>query len=34
MVGMGTYEFKILNTGKTTHDESFTDYYADEVYEL
>ena len=34
MVYYSTYEFKSLNTGKTTHDKSFTDDYADEVYEL
>ena len=31
---MGTYEFKDLNTGKITPEESFTNYYAEERHGL
>ena len=34
MVDLGTYEFKDLETGKISPEESFTNYYAEEVYEL
>ena len=33
MVSSGTYEFKYLNTGKITPEESFTNAYSKEVYE-
>ena len=33
MVDLGTYTFKILNTLEITPDESFTNYYAKEVYD-
>ena len=33
MVDFGTYELKILNTGKITPGESFTNAYAKVVYE-
>ena len=33
MVDLGTYIFKDLNTGKFTPEESFTNAYAEEVYE-
>ena len=33
MVDLGTYTFKILNTGKITPEESFTNAYPKEVYE-
>ena len=33
MVGLGTYEFKILNMGKITPEESFTNAYAEEIHE-
>ena len=34
MVYLGMYEFKILNTGEITPEESFTNAYVDEVYDL
>ena len=34
MVDLGTYEFKILNTGEITPEESFTNAYVEEVYWL
>ena len=33
MVDMGTYEFKYLETGKTTPKESFMNAYAEEIHE-
>ena len=33
MVDLGTYEFKDLNTGNITPEESFTNAYADEIHE-
>ena len=33
MNDLGVYEFKILNRGKITPEESFTNAYAEEVYE-
>ena len=32
MVNLGTYIFKDLNTGKITPEETFTNYYAEEVH--
>ena len=34
MVDKGTYEFKNLNAGRISPEESFTNDYAEEVYEL
>ena len=34
MIDLGTYEFKDLNIGNITTKESFTNAYAEEIYEL
>ena len=34
MFELGTYAFKILNTGEITPEEQFTNAYAEEIYEL
>ena len=34
MVDLGTYIFKAFNRGKVTPEESFTNAYVEEVYEL
>ena len=33
MVDVGMYKYKGLNTGKITPEESFTNYYAEEIHE-
>ena len=33
MVDLGTYELEVLNTGNITPDESFMNYYAEEIHE-
>ena len=33
MVDFGTYAFKDLNTWKIKNEESFTNYYAEDLYE-
>ena len=34
MVALGMHKFKYLNTGKITFEESFTNAYTEENYEL
>ena len=33
MVGLGTYRFKVLNTGKIAPEELLMNAYAEEIYE-
>ena len=34
MVYLGTYEYKVLNTGNIIPEESFTNSYTEEIHEL